>query len=81
MELNQALRGRTLLLRMFITIFCAFWLWIVLVPNVQIDTQGSVGNVSLILEYLYVVAEPLLGIAIISIACIAPSSDRRRSAM
>jgi hypothetical protein len=75
MERNHVLKVRPSLLTLFIAICCAFWLWMELVSNFPIDTRGTVGNaignITLILQYLYVVVEPLLGIAIIAIASMA----------
>jgi hypothetical protein len=56
---------------MFIAIFCAFWLWIMLVANFPINTRGWTGNLMLILDGLYVMALPLLGIATILSAGVA----------
>ncbi len=71
MELNQIAKVRPLLLTIFISIFCTTWLWIEFVANVSIDTRGWAGYVTAILDGLYVVALPLLGIATISSACVA----------
>ena len=71
MELNRVLQARPVLLTIFITIFCAFWLWIVLISNSSIDTRGWAGNVTLVLDGLYVLGVPLLGVVTISIACLA----------
>jgi hypothetical protein len=71
MELNRVIKARPLLLTMFITIFCAFWLWIIVISNFSIVTKGWTGNLTLILDGLYVLGVPLLGVVTISIACLA----------
>jgi hypothetical protein len=71
MELNQILKLRSLLFTTFIAIFGAFWFWIVLVSNFPVYTRGWGGNVTLILDALDVMVMPLLGVATISIACMA----------
>ena len=71
MELNRVIKARPLLLTIFITIFCAFWLWIFVISNFSIVTTGWAGNLTLILDGLYVLLVPLLGVVTISIACLA----------
>ena len=71
MELNQVVKLRPLLLTIFIAIFCAFWVWIVFLANFPIDTRGWAGYVTAILDFLDILGVPLLGIAIISLSCVA----------
>jgi hypothetical protein len=71
MDLNCGRKVPSALLRSLIGVFCVFWLWIALVSNLPIDTRGWIGYVTLILDGLYVLAVPLLGIATISMALMA----------
>lgn len=58
-------RLRSILLMSFATALLAIWLWLWLVSVLGIDTKGAFGLVTLVLDGLYVVAVPLLGISVL----------------
>jgi uncharacterized membrane protein len=56
---------------MFIAIFSTFWLWMLSISNFPVNTKGWLGNITLILQFLYVLGLPMLGIAAIVFGLVA----------